>query len=91
MQHLFFNRHTKLVAMVVIGCFFILLGIIGLFLPILQGLLFILIGIAILAPYFPPFKTLLNAIYHRFPRLHRNVRLWRRRWNRRFYKNKPGN
>ena len=37
----------KKVGLLIIGWFFIALGILGLFLPFLQGILFILIGLAI--------------------------------------------
>jgi uncharacterized membrane protein YbaN (DUF454 family) len=36
--------------MLIIGWFFVGLGILGLFLPFLQGILFIMIGLAILSP-----------------------------------------
>lgn len=51
----------------VFGIMFILLGIIGLFLPILQGLLFIFIGLLILAPESRFIRAVLRKLEERFP------------------------
>lgn len=56
-----------------IGWAFIVLGILGLFLPILQGILFLAVGIALLADHIPVFMKIKNAIYHRFPKLEKLV------------------
>ncbi|MFH1289968.1 MAG: PGPGW domain-containing protein [Nanoarchaeota archaeon] len=45
---------------IILGIIFLTLGILGLFLPFLQGILFILIGAALLG--FPPAKRLLKKI-----------------------------
>jgi len=46
------NPGSKRIVVLIAGWSFILLGIVGLFLPFLQGVLFILVGIIILsAPY----------------------------------------
>jgi len=50
------------------GIFFLLLGIAGLVLPVLQGLLFIFIGLALLAPDVPPLRRLGRRFRKRFPR-----------------------
>jgi len=57
-----------------IGWLFIFFGIIGLFLPILQGILFIAVGIALLADHIPFFAKVRNKIYSRFPKLKHLVR-----------------
>lgn len=49
------------------GWFFILLGIIGLFLPILQGILFLVIGTIILAPAVPFFSRILVKLENKYP------------------------
>lgn len=51
----------------IIGWFFIVLGIIGLFLPILQGILFILVGMFILARDIPFFHNVLCRLEERYP------------------------
>lgn len=49
------------------GWFFILLGIIGLFLPVLQGILFLVIGTIILAPEVPFFSRTLVKLEKKYP------------------------
>src|SRR5262245_17280989 len=61
----------KSIAIYVAGWAFILLGIAGLFLPILQGILFILIGLFILSSVAPWAERLLNRLRKRFPRISR--------------------
>ena len=51
------------------GWGFILLGILGLFLPILQGILFILIGLLFLSSVSPWAARLLHRLAKRFPRI----------------------
>jgi len=49
------------------GWFFIFLGIIGLFLPVLQGILFLVIGTIILAPAVPFFSRILVKLENKYP------------------------
>ena len=51
----------------VFGWFFIVLGIIGLFLPVLQGILFIIVGISILTPEIPLFHRVMVRLEDRYP------------------------
>ncbi len=51
------------------GWLFIALGIVGLFLPILQGVLFLLIGLFILSTEYVWAHHLLRKVKDRFPRL----------------------
>ncbi len=65
------------------GWGFILLGIAGLFLPILQGILFLLIGLVILSTEYVWAHSLLAKLQQRFPkiavRIHEaSERAWRR-------------
>jgi uncharacterized protein len=53
----------------VVGWAFILLGIVGLFLPVLQGILFLLIGLIILSSEYVWAHHLLRKLRERFPRL----------------------
>jgi uncharacterized membrane protein YbaN (DUF454 family) len=62
------DRRVKTVLRLVFGWFFIGLGILGLFLPILQGLIFLALGIALLAPHVPFFRRMRDAIYRHSPR-----------------------
>jgi len=65
--------------MLIIGWFFVGLGILGLFLPFLQGILFIMIGLAILSTRSEMIKRLLKHLEDRYPRHHERVVVWRER------------
>jgi hypothetical protein len=58
---------VKRVLVLAVGWAFILLGIAGLFLPILQGILFLLIGLAILSTEYVWAHHLLLKLRARFP------------------------
>ena len=70
------NRFKK-IGILIIGWFFIGLGILGLFLPILQGILFIVIGLAILSSRSEVVKRFLKHLEERHPHLHELVEIWR--------------
>jgi uncharacterized membrane protein YbaN (DUF454 family) len=79
-------QKLKRIAVVVVGWVFLLLGVAGLFLPILQGVLFILIGLIILSTEYIWAHRLLNKLRERFPKLGRiaddasqKARAWLRR------------
>ncbi len=59
----------KRVLVLMVGWVFILLGIVGLFLPILQGILFLLIGLFILSSEYIWAHNLLARLRARYPRL----------------------
>jgi uncharacterized protein (TIGR02611 family) len=63
------NRHAKRVLVLIIGWIFILFGVVGLFLPILQGVLFILIGLAILSTEYVWAHHLLGKLRQRLPKI----------------------
>ncbi|MBZ5574093.1 MAG: PGPGW domain-containing protein [Acidobacteriia bacterium] len=67
------NIHLKRIVVLLVGWGFILLGIVGLFLPILQGILFLLIGLAILSSEYVWAHHLLSKLRQRFPRLDRTA------------------
>jgi uncharacterized membrane protein YbaN (DUF454 family) len=76
----------KKIGMLIIGWLFIVLGIFGLFLPFLQGILFILIGLAILSSRSEIIKRLLGHLEERYPHHHQRIEKWRekiRNWFRR--------
>jgi uncharacterized membrane protein YbaN (DUF454 family) len=58
----------------VFGWLFIFLGIIGLFLPVLQGILFLFLGIIILAPEIPFFHSLIIKLEKRHPEMFTRAR-----------------
>ena len=55
------------------GVLFLVLGVLGCFLPVLQGFLFLGIGVALLADHIPLFARIRNAVYRRFPRFELTV------------------
>lgn len=59
---------TKRRLLLVAGGFFFVLGILGLFLPILQGALFLLISLVLLAKAHPRFRLLKQRIRRRYPK-----------------------
>jgi uncharacterized membrane protein YbaN (DUF454 family) len=67
----------KKIGLLIIGWLFVVLGIIGLFLPILQGILFILIGLAILSTRSEIIKRFLKNLEERYPHYHKQVEIWR--------------
>ena len=62
-------RTWKRVAIIVTGWLFIALGIVGLFLPVLQGILFLLIGLVLLSAEYHWARRLLGYVRTRFPKL----------------------
>jgi len=67
----------KKIGILIIGWLFIGLGMIGLFLPVLQGILFIMIGLAILSTRSELVKRFLKHLEERYPRQHERVSVWR--------------
>jgi uncharacterized membrane protein YbaN (DUF454 family) len=80
---------VKRVGFLIIGWFFIGLGVLGLFLPFLQGILFILIGLAILSSRSKLIRRFLKHLEERYPRHHERVVIWREKLKRHFGKNGP--
>ena len=76
----------KKFGILIVGWFFIGLGIVGLFLPILQGILFIMIGLAILSSRSELIKRFLKHLEERYPQQHKKVEIWEKKvtnWFRR--------
>jgi uncharacterized membrane protein YbaN (DUF454 family) len=69
----------KRIGLLIIGWLFIGLGVLGLFIPILQGILFILIGLAILSSRSKLIKNFLKHLEERHPRYHKRVEVWRKK------------
>jgi uncharacterized protein len=63
------KERLKRITIQLTGWGFILLGILGLFLPILQGILFLLIGLYILSGTSPWAERMLNRLRARFPKI----------------------
>ena len=69
----------KRIGILIIGWFFVGLGVLGLFLPILQGILFIMIGLAILSSRSEMVKRWLKHLEERHPHYHERMEKWRER------------
>jgi uncharacterized membrane protein YbaN (DUF454 family) len=54
--------------LMIVGWVFLVLGVLGLFLPILQGVLFLLVGLILLAKAQPRFRLLKQRIKKRYPK-----------------------
>ena len=67
----------KKIGILIIGWIFIGLGILGLFLPILQGILFMMIGLAILSSRSEIIKRFLKHLEERYPQHHKRMEIWR--------------
>lgn len=76
----------KRVGILIIGWIFVGLGVLGLFLPILQGVLFIIVGLAILSSRSETVKRWLKHFESRHPHYHAQVEKWRTRMKNWFQK-----
>ncbi|MFD1427668.1 PGPGW domain-containing protein [Kroppenstedtia sanguinis] len=72
------KRNIKRLAGQIIGWFFIVLGILGLVLPFLQGILFILIGLMILSKTSPWAHRLVVKLETRYPRIGKQLSKWKK-------------
>lgn len=83
-------------ALMALGYFFLLFGVIGIVLPVLHGTVFFFMGLAILAQEVEWARRLRARIAERFPRFHRisveaefRAQAWIKRVVRRFRRKEP--
>jgi len=69
-------------AVLLLGWTLIVLGVLGLFLPVLQGVLFLALGLYVLSRESKWARHLFERLRARYPELDRRVRSIRRRWGR---------
>jgi hypothetical protein len=67
------KAHLKVILWQALGYFFLVLGVLGMFLPILQGFLFLALGLIILARHAPWAERLLDYLRQKSPRLDRAI------------------
>ena len=82
----------KRALLLIVGWGFVLVGIAGLFLPILQGVLMILIGLFILSSEYVWAHHLLQKVKARFPKLAGKVEQAKDKsaqWMRRLFRREP--
>jgi uncharacterized protein len=77
---------TKKIAILALGWIFIVLGFIGLFLPFLQGILFMIIGLALLSRESTIAHNLLIHLKKKHPRPFQIALEWRRRFSDRYHR-----
>jgi uncharacterized membrane protein YbaN (DUF454 family) len=65
------KTRAKRILLLIIGWGFIVLGVVGLFLPILQGVLFLFIGLIILSSEYVWAHHVLTKVRQRFPKISR--------------------
>jgi uncharacterized membrane protein YbaN (DUF454 family) len=88
------NAHVKLAVVLVIGWGFIVLGILGLFLPVLPGILFLLVGLIILSSEYVWTHDLLNKLRVRYPKVGRSAdeaAAKAHRWMHTIFRHRRGN
>lgn len=64
------RKQTKRIVILSLGVIFVLLGLVGLVLPFLQGFLFIAIGLLLLSLYSPTIREWMDKHTKRYPKLH---------------------
>lgn len=81
------SRDRRRWARLLAGWIFVLLGVAGLFLPFLQGILFLFVGLTLLSLASPRVRLVRMRLGARFPAFragHEKARAWLRQWRRPF-------
>lgn len=77
------ERQIKRVVVLLIGWTLIALGVVGLFLPFLQGILFILLGLYVLSRESKVAQRWLDHGRQRYPKVDARLKQWGRWWRQR--------
>ncbi len=67
------RRRNNHVLITVLGWIFLVLGVAGLFLPVLQGVLFLLVGVFLLSLTWPRARLMRQRLGRRFPAVRRGL------------------
>ncbi len=78
------KRQIKRMVVLVIGWLLIAFGVVGLFLPILQGVLFIMLGLLVLSGESETAHRWLQRGRQRYPKIDAKLKHWGMWWRRRF-------
>lgn len=76
------NKNVKRLLITITGYLFLLLGVIGAILPIMQGWFFFLIGLILLSRTTPWAKRWLQKLRIRFPKIANKADAWVSKWRR---------
>jgi uncharacterized membrane protein YbaN (DUF454 family) len=63
----------KRVLLLILGWTFMVLGVAGLFLPVLQGILFLMIGLVILSTEYKWARRWVSSLFRKYPEAHRKM------------------
>jgi uncharacterized membrane protein YbaN (DUF454 family) len=77
------KKHMRRVAVLVLGWALIAFGIVGLFLPFLQGVLFILLGLYVLSRESETARGWLHRVRDSHPGLDEKLKQWGKKWRKR--------
>jgi uncharacterized membrane protein YbaN (DUF454 family) len=83
------KRHVKRIVVLVIGWALVAFGVVGLFLPVLQGVLFILLGLYVLSRESESARRWLRRGRARYPKVDAKLREWGQWWRQRFGRKAP--
>jgi len=76
------KKKIKDIALVALGWVFLILGVLGLFLPVLQGILFIIIGLYLLSQKSRWARNLLRRFKTRYPAAYARLKGLKRKFKR---------
>ena len=80
------RKHIRRITVLVIGWMLVGLGIVGLFLPVLQGVLFILLGLYVLSRESETARHWLHKVRDKYPAGDGKLKGWGVWWRKRFGK-----
>ncbi len=69
-------HHAKRIALQILGWLFVVLGLVGLVLPVLQGILFLIIGLYLLSREYQWAQRWMERLRARYPEVFRRARSW---------------
>ncbi len=78
------ERQIKRIVVLVIGWLLIGFGVVGLFLPILQGVLFIMLGLLVLSRESETAHRWLQRGRQKYPQVDAKLKKWGKSWRQRF-------
>jgi uncharacterized membrane protein YbaN (DUF454 family) len=78
------ERQVKRIIVLVIGWLLIAFGVVGLFLPVLQGVLFIMLGLLVLSRESQAAHRWLEHGRQRYPQVDAKLKDWGKWWRQRF-------
>ena len=64
------KKNVKRAIIITIGVAFVILGLVGLVLPFLQGILFLVIGLLLLSAFSPTLREWMQKHTRKYPKLH---------------------